>query len=134
MLEVLLLYVLICSKNCALPKPLAVERTQECFKSRFFFFFLYSSSFRGQYIVRRYCNVHNGRQGCASVGNRIPKKITVSFTHECPTGCTCKLAVSTCALKLSLPFHYQTKEDMRKAILASIKLSNGFDTIWANIS
>ena len=39
MLEVLLLYLLICSKNCAFPKPLAVERTQECFKSRVFFFF-----------------------------------------------------------------------------------------------
>ena len=38
MLDVLLLYVLICSINCALPKPLAVERTQECFKSHFILF------------------------------------------------------------------------------------------------
>ena len=63
----------------------------------------------------------------------IPKKITVSFIHECPTGCRCKLTVSTCALKLLLPSHYQTREDMKKATLDSIKLSNGFDTIWTNI-
>ena len=59
----------------------------------------------------------------------IPKKISVSFVHECPTGCRCKLTVSTCALKLSLPSHYQAKEDMKKAISDFIKLSNGFDTI-----
>ena len=64
----------------------------------------------------------------------IPKKISVSFVHECPTGCRCKLTVSTCALKLSLPSHYQTKEDMKKAISDFIKLSSGFDTIWTNTS
>ena len=58
----------------------------------------------------------------------IPIKITVSFFHECPTGCWCKLTVSTCALKLSLPTNCQT-EDIKKAVLDSIKLSNDFDTI-----
>ena len=64
----------------------------------------------------------------------IPEKITVSFIHEWPTGCRCKLTVSTCALKRSLPTYYQTKKGMKKAILDSIILSNGFDTIWTNIS
>ena len=52
----------------------------------------------------------------------IPKEITVSFIRECPTGSGCKLTVSTCALKLSLPSHYQTNEDMKKANLDSTKL------------
>ena len=54
----------------------------------------------------------------------IPKKITVSFVHECPTGCQCKLTVSTCALKLSSHSHHQAKEDMKKAISDSIKLGD----------
>ena len=64
----------------------------------------------------------------------IPKQISVSFIRECPTGCRCKLTVSTCTLKLSLPSHYQTKEGMKEAIFESIKLSNGFDTIRTSIS
>ena len=52
----------------------------------------------------------------------IPKEITVSFIRECPTGSGCKLTVSTCTLKLSLPSHYQTNEDMKKANLDSTKL------------
>ena len=52
----------------------------------------------------------------------IPKKITVSFIRECPTGSGCKLTVSSCALKLSLPSHYQTKEDTKKTNFDSTKL------------
>ena len=53
----------------------------------------------------------------------IPKTITVSlFTNDQQNA------------KLSFPANYQTKEDMKKAILDSIKLSNGFDTIWTNIT
>ena len=64
----------------------------------------------------------------------IPERITISFNHEFPKVCRCKLTITTCALKLSLPTHYLTNENMKKPILDSIKLSNGFDTIWTNIS
>ena len=119
LLEVLLLYVLICMKNSTLPKALAVERTQECFKGHFVFFcilHLLEAHILFEYIVMFITGV---RVVTLLV---ISKEITVSFIRECPTDSGCKLTVSICDLKLSLPSHHQTKEDMKKANLDSTKL------------
>ena len=65
----------------------------------------------------------------------IPIKITVSFFHECPTGCWCKLTVSTCALKLSLLTNCKT-EDMKKLFwtpLNSQMILIGFELIYYTI-
>ena len=113
-------------KNSTFPKALAVEQTQECFKSHFIIFCILHL-LEAYILFEDIVMFITGVRVVPPLG--IPKKITVSFIHECPTGCRCKLTVSTCALKLSLPSHYQTKEDMKKAILESIKSSNGFDTI-----
>ena len=112
-------------KNSTLPKALAVEQTKECFS--FLEIFCILHLLEADILFEDIAMFITGVRVVPPLG--IPKKITVSFIHECPTGCRCKLTVSTCAFKLLLPSHYQTREDMKKATLDSIKLSNGFDTI-----
>ena len=66
----------------------------------------------------------------------IPKKITVSFIHECPTGCRCKLTVSTCALKLSLLPIIKQKRVWRKLFWTPLNyqmVSIRFELIYLNI-
>jgi len=59
----------------------------------------------------------------------MPKNIQINFKHGCNAECKCKLYVSTCALSLTLPCHYKTKDEMVDVIVDSVRLSRGFDAL-----
>ena len=54
------------------------------------------------------------------------RKMDVAFRHGCFVNCTCKIVVSTCDLCLTLPVHYNKKEQFIEVIFDAIKLAGGF--------
>ena len=59
----------------------------------------------------------------------MPRKIKITFKHDCSLGCACKITVDTCTLQVNLPCHYRSHAAMLETIVSSVKLSRGFDAI-----
>ena len=59
----------------------------------------------------------------------LPGSIVVQFVHGCSSGCACKPSVSTCAMSISVPVHYNTRSSILQALVDGITLSYGFDEI-----
>ena len=59
----------------------------------------------------------------------MPRKLKITFKHDCLLGCACKITVSTCTLRANLPCHYRSHAAMLETIVSSVKLSRGFDAI-----
>ena len=60
----------------------------------------------------------------------LPGKLKVLFKHWCTNSnqsCKCKPTVSTCALSLTLPVHYNNKQAMKEALTEAALMSQGFD-------
>ena len=59
----------------------------------------------------------------------MPRKIKITFKHDCSLGCACKITVSTCTLQLNLPYDYRSHVAMLETVVSLVKLSRGFDAI-----
>ena len=59
----------------------------------------------------------------------MPRKIKITFKHDCSLGCARKITVSTCTLQVNLPCHYRGLAKMLETIVSSVKLSRAFHAI-----
>ena len=60
----------------------------------------------------------------------LPGKSKVLFKHWCTSSnwsCKCKPTLSTCALSLTLPVHYNNKQPMKEALTEAARMSQRFD-------
>ena len=59
----------------------------------------------------------------------LPSTVTVTFLHDCRTGCRFQPTASTCGLQLTLPVHIQSFEDMESMIKSAIIEGKGFGNV-----
>ena len=60
----------------------------------------------------------------------LPGKLEVLFKHWCINSngsCKCKRTVSTFALSLTSPVHYNNKQAMKEVLTEAARMSQGFD-------
>lgn len=56
----------------------------------------------------------------------LPKKIEVSFLHNCLSGCRCRPTTSTCDLCLTIPVHLDDEDSMSTVFTSAIADAEGF--------
>jgi hypothetical protein len=59
----------------------------------------------------------------------FPKKFGCQFIHDCNTTCKCRPTASTCDLKIKLPVHIDSVEEMEVMMVSAIKDCGGFGLI-----
>ena len=51
------------------------------------------------------------------------KKFKLAFVHDCEERCKCRPTVSTCDLKIKMPVHIHSEEEMRVMMISAIVLA-----------
>lgn len=59
----------------------------------------------------------------------LPRKVKITFLGGCNPACRCRPTASTCDLRVSLPLHLDTFEEMKEILMSALKDSEGFDLI-----
>ena len=57
------------------------------------------------------------------------KKFKLAFVHDCDERCKCRPTVSTCDLKIKMPVHIHSEEEMRVMMISAIKDCTGFGLV-----
>lgn len=59
----------------------------------------------------------------------LPHPVRVEFVHGCPSGCKCRPTASTCQLKLYIPVHASTLDEMEEIMVSALQEGYGFGNI-----
>ena len=57
------------------------------------------------------------------------KKFKLAFVHHCEERCKSRPTVSTCDLKIKMPVHIHSEEEMRVIMISAIKDCTGFGLV-----
>ncbi len=59
----------------------------------------------------------------------LSRKIKITFLSGCESRCRCRPTASTCDLRICLPLHLDTYEEMKEILMSALNDSEGFDLI-----